>query len=183
MPLEDAVTSASRILGRALEDGVRATTTISVAFGCPFEGRVDPGRVLELARTAVSAGAAEVVFADTIGVAVPTQVATLVGAALELGTPIGVHLHNTRNTGIACAFAALTAGATVLDASVGGAGGCPFAPDATGNVATEDLVYLLHGEGIDTGIDLDELVDVARWLEGQLGHGLDGLVHRAGTFP
>ena len=111
----------------------------------------------------------------------PSQATKLVESGLELGVPIGVHLHNTRNTAIACAYAALNAGATVFDASVGGAGGCPFAPNATGNVATEDLVYLLHGEGVETGIDLDALIDVARWLEEQLGRRLDGLVHRAGS--
>jgi hydroxymethylglutaryl-CoA lyase/(R)-citramalyl-CoA lyase len=178
--VEEAASAAEAILARAQIDGIRATVTISVSFGCPFEGAVDPGVVVELARRAAAGGAAEVVFADTIGVAVPSQATKLVESGLQLGVPVGVHLHNTRNTAIACAYAALTAGATVLDASVGGAGGCPFAPNATGNVATEDLVYLLHGEGVETGIDLDALIEVARWLEGQLGHGLDGLVHRAG---
>lgn len=181
--MEGAIAAAEAILARAATDGVRATATISVSFGCPFEGAADPGVVLELGRRAVKAGAAEVVFADTIGVAVPSQVKRLVAGGLELGAPIGVHLHNTRNTAIACAYAALEAGATVFDASVGGAGGCPFAPNATGNVATEDLVYLLHGEGVETGIDLDALIEVAGWLEGQLGHVLDGLVHRASSFP
>jgi isopropylmalate/homocitrate/citramalate synthase len=106
----------------------------------------------------------------------------IVGRARPLDVPLGVHLHNTRNTAIACAYAALEVGATVFDASVGGAGGCPFAPNATGNVATEDLVYLLHGEGIETGIDLDALIGVASWLEAELGRPLDGLVHRAGGF-
>jgi hydroxymethylglutaryl-CoA lyase/(R)-citramalyl-CoA lyase len=178
--LEEAATTAEAILLTAAQDGMRATATISVSFGCPFEGAVDPGRVLTLARQAAGAGAAEVVFADTIGVAVPAQVKHLIGEAQALSVPVGVHLHNTRNTAIACAYAALEAGATVFDASVGGAGGCPFAPSATGNVATEDLVYLLHGEGVDTGIDLDALIEVAIWLEGQLGRRLDGLVHRAG---
>ena len=178
--MEEAVAAAETALGRASADGIRATATISVAFGCPFEGAVDPGVVLELARRASDAGAAEVVFADTIGVAVPSQATKLVEEGLRFGIPIGVHLHNTRNTAIACAYAALHAGATVFDASVGGAGGCPFAPNATGNVATEDLVYLLHGEGVETGIDLDALIEVAHWLEQQLGRRLDGLVHRAG---
>ncbi len=179
--VEEAVAGAETILARASQDGIRATVTISVAFGCPFEGAVDAGVVQELARRASDAGAAEVVFADTIGVAVPSQATKLVEAGLELGVPIGVHMHNTRNTAIACAYVALNAGATVFDASVGGAGGCPFAPNATGNVATEDLVYLLHGEGMETGIDLDALIDVARWLEEQLGRQLDGLVHRVGN--
>jgi len=178
--LEEAAAAAEAILLSAAQDSIRATATISVVFGCPFEGAVDPGVVLELARRATGAGAAEVVFADTIGVALPSQVTQLVGAGLGLGIPVGIHLHNTRNTAIACAYAALNAGATVFDASVGGAGGCPFAPNATGNVATEDLVYLLHGERVETGIDLDALIEVAGWLEEQLGRRLDGLVHRAG---
>ena len=121
-------------------------------------------------------------FADTIGVGVPRQVRRLIPEAVGLGIPVGVHLHNTRNTGYANAIAALESGATMLDASVGGIGGCPFAPRATGNIATEDLVYLLHGEGIETGIDLDGLVAVAEWLEGVLGHQLEGQIYRAGTF-
>jgi hydroxymethylglutaryl-CoA lyase len=181
--VEEAVAAAEAMLISAAQDGIRATATISVAFGCPFEGAVDPGVVLELAGRAAAAGAAEVVFADTIGVALPSQATKLVEAGLELGIPVGVHLHNTRNTAIACAYAALNAGATVFDASVGGAGGCPFAPNATGNVATEDIVYMLQGEGVDTGIDIDALIEVARWLEGQLGRGLDGLVHRSSPFP
>ena len=107
---------------------------------------------------------------------------TLVAAAVQVGLPIGVHLHNTRNTGYANAIAALEAGASMLDASIGGIGGCPFAPRATGNIATEDLVYLLHGEGIETGVDLDALVGVAEWLEDVLGRPLEGQVYRAGTF-
>jgi hydroxymethylglutaryl-CoA lyase/(R)-citramalyl-CoA lyase len=181
--VDDAVVAAASIVARAADEGIRATATISVAFGCPFEGAVDPERVLALAGEIVAAGAVEVVFADTIGVAVPGQVKDLVRRSQPLDVPLGVHLHNTRNTAIACAYAALEAGATVFDGSVGGAGGCPFAPNATGNVSTEDLVYLLHGEGIETGIDLEALIEVARWLETQLGHPLDGLVHRAGRFP
>src|SRR5262249_57713087 len=106
----------------------------------------------------------------------------LVSEAVKLGKPVGVHLHNTRSTGFANAYGAVAAGATVLDSSVGGIGGCPFAPRATGNIATEDLVYMLHGEGIETGIDLDELIGVAQWLEGVLGRQLEGQVYRAGSF-
>jgi hydroxymethylglutaryl-CoA lyase/(R)-citramalyl-CoA lyase len=144
---------------------------------------VDPGKVLELARRFAAAEADEVVFADTVGVGVPRQVRELVGTATaELSCPVGVHLHNTRNTGFANAFAAVEAGASVLDASVGGIGGCPFAPRATGNISTEDLVYLLHGEGIETGIDLEALIGVSEWLEGVLGRQLEGQVYRAGVF-
>jgi isopropylmalate/homocitrate/citramalate synthase len=180
---EESVAAAAGIVARAHTDGIRATVTIGVAFGCPFEGAVDPSDVLRFAEDVAGAGADEIVFADTIGVAVPRQVKQLVAAAVAMQMkPVGVHLHNTRNTGFANAYAALEAGATVLDASVGGIGGCPFAPRATGNVSTEDLVYMLHGEGVGTGIDLDELVTVAEWLEGVLERELPGQVYRAGTF-
>jgi isopropylmalate/homocitrate/citramalate synthase len=180
--VEETLASAERMLAHAGGDGVRFTATVGTAFGCPFEGAVDPGRVAEIAARLAAAGAAEVVLADTVGVGVPRQVTDLLGRVSGLGVPVGVHLHNTRNTGYANAVAALEAGATVFDASVGGIGGCPFAPRATGNVATEDLVYLLHGEGVDTGIDLDALIRVAEWLEGQLGRELEGQVYKAGTF-
>ena len=164
---------------RAIVDaaGVPTTVTISVAFGCPFEGRVDPGDVAELA--APFAGRAEVVLADTIGVATPSQVRALV----ERTRAEGFHGHNTRNTGYANALAALEGGAGVIDASVGGLGGCPYAPRATGNVATEDLVYLLEGEGIETGVDLDGLIGTSEWLEGILGRRLEGYLYRAGRWP
>jgi isopropylmalate/homocitrate/citramalate synthase len=171
--LDEAVARVERILAEASEP---ATVTISVAFGCPFEGRVDPGRVVDL--TSRFAGA-EVVLADTIGVAVPSEVRALV----ERTGASGFHGHNTRNTGYASALAAVEAGATVLDASVGGLGGCPYAPRASGNVATEDLVWLLEREGVDTGVDLDALVETAQWLEGIFGRKLEGQLYRAGTWP
>lgn len=178
----DSVAAAARIVARAREDGLRSTVTISASFGCPFEGLVDPGRVVEIAAQVAEAAPDEIVLADTIGVGVPRQVRELVSAVAQLGLPVGAHLHNTRNTGYANAVAAVEAGATLLDASLGGIGGCPFAPRATGNIATEDLVYLLHGEGIETGVDLDALIGVAEWLEKALGHQLEGQVYRAGTF-
>jgi isopropylmalate/homocitrate/citramalate synthase len=180
--VEESLVAAERIVARAHGDGLRATVTIGASFGCPFEGAVDPARVLEMAARLAAAGSDEVVFADTIGVGVPKQVRQLVGEGVKLGVPVGAHLHNTRNTGIANAYAAVDAGASVLDASVGGIGGCPFAPKATGNICTEDLVYLLHGEGVETGIDLDALIEVAEWLEGVLGRQLPGQVYRAGAF-
>jgi isopropylmalate/homocitrate/citramalate synthase len=173
--LEEAVTRAEAILDAA--GGTPATVTISVCFGCPCEGRVGPGVVVELA--ARVAGRAEVVLADTIGVATPSAVRALV----SLTGAAGFHGHNTRNTGYANCLAALEAGARLLDASVGGLGGCPYAPRATGNVATEDLLYLLEGEGVETGVDLDAVVAVSEWLEGVLGRQLEGYVHRAGTWP
>src|SRR5437773_1715619 len=151
------------------------TLTISVAFGCPFEGRVDPGVVASIAER--FSGRAEIVLADTIGVATPSQVRGLV----ERTHATGAHLHNTRNTGYANALAALDAGATLLDASCGGLGGCPYAPRATGNIATEDLVYLLEGEGVEAGIDLDELIATSAWLADVLGRQLEGYVYRAGA--
>ena len=157
------------------------SVSISVSFGCPFEGEVAPEMVLALAERCVVAGAGEVIFADTIGVGVPRQARDLVERGTGLGVPIGVHLHNTRNTGFANAYAALEAGAEVFESSVGGLGGCPFAPRATGNVATEDLVFLLHGEGVETGVDLDALISVSEWLEGVLGRALPGQVYRAGA--
>ncbi len=175
--VEEAASAAERILARAREDGIRATVTLSTAFGCPFEGAVDPGRVTALAERLVAGGTDEIVYADTIGVGVPRQVKELL--AVSVGVPVGVHLHNTRNTGFANAYAALEAGATVFDASIGGIGGCPFAPRATGNIATEDLVYLLHGEGVETGVDLGALIGVAEWLESVLGRELEGQVYRA----
>ena len=181
--VEGSLETALRIVARARADGIRVAVTVSVAFGCPFEGPVDEGRVLELAAEIAAGHPDTILLADTIGVGVPTQARRLISRAVELGVPIGGHFHNTRNTGYANALAALEAGATVLDASVGGLGGCPFAPRATGNIATEDLVYLLHGEGVDTGIDLDALIAVSVWLEGVLGRQLEGQVYRAGTFP
>ncbi len=180
--VDEALAGAARILARAREDGLPSTVPISVAFGCPFEGAVAPETVLGLAEEAIELGAGEVVFADTIGVATPTQVRHMVVEAVKFARPVGVHRHNTRSTGFANAWAALEWGASIFDASIGGVGGCPFAPRATGNIATEDLVYLLHGEGVDTGIDLDELIGVAVWLEGELGRELPGQVYRAGSF-
>ncbi len=180
--VEDSIAAAEQIVTRAREDGIHASLTISVAFGCPFEGRVDPGRVVEIAERLAVTDPDELVLADTIGVATPTQVRTLLERVAELGKPVGGHFHNTRNTGFANAYAALEAGVSVLDASVGGLGGCPFAPKATGNIATEDLVYLLEGEGVESGVDLDALIAVSEWLEELLGRRLDGYVYRAGPF-
>ncbi len=164
-----------------IDTDLPVSVSISVSFGCPFAGEVLPETVLALAERCVAAGAGEIVFADTIGVGVPHQARELVERGKGLGVPVGVHLHNTRNTGFANAYAALEAGAEVFESSVGGLGGCPFAPRATGNIATEDLVFLLHGEGVETGIDLDALIGVSEWLEGVLGRALPGQVYRAGA--
>ena len=173
--LDEATKRASRI---ATARPAKTTVTISVAFGCPFEGRVDPAVVSGLAVHFRRLGVDEIVLADTIGVATPLQVRDLI----KQTKADGFHGHNTRNTGFANAYAALEAGATTLDASVGGLGGCPFAPRATGNIATEDLVYMLEGDGVETGVDLDELISISEWLEGLLGRQLEGQVYRAGRF-
>jgi hydroxymethylglutaryl-CoA lyase/(R)-citramalyl-CoA lyase len=175
--LEEAVARAQAVL--ALADRP-STVTVSCAFGCPFEGEVDPGAVADLCERV---GGDELVLADTIGVAVPRRVRHLVERVAILGRPVGFHGHNTRNTGYASAWAALEGGAAILDASVGGLGGCPFSPQATGNVATEDLVWQLERGGVATGVDVDAVVEVALWLEGVLGRRLEGYVHRAAPFP
>ena len=178
----DATELAGRLVERARLDGVRVSVTLSVAFGCPFEGRVEPKVVLDIAEQVGMAKPDEIVLADTIGVGVPSQVCELVEGTLAFVTTVGCHFHDTRNTGIANSAAAVETGATVLDASVGGTGGCPFAPKATGNISTEDLVYLLHGMGYETGIDLDALIECAAWLAERLGKGLPGQVYKAGNF-
>jgi len=179
MGLEEAATAAAEIVQAAHEQGLRATVTLAASFGCPFEGKVDPGVVAEHARR--QAAADELMLADTIGVGVPGQVKTLL-RAVDVDIPVGLHLHNTRNTGYANAYAGLEEGVTLFDASVGGLGGCPFAPRATGNIATEDLLYLLEGEGIDSGVDLGGVIGVAEWLSGVLGRPPPGLVHRTDRF-
>jgi isopropylmalate/homocitrate/citramalate synthase len=181
--VEASIAAAEEIVARSRADGLRAGLTISVAFGCPFEGPVSPDRVVEIAERLASTEPDELLLADTIGVATPSQVRWLLERVAALGRPVGGHFHNTRNTGFANAYAALEAGVSMLDASVGGLGGCPFAPKATGNIGTEDLVYLLEGEGVDTGVDLDALIDVSKWLEELLGRQLEGYVYRAGRFP
>jgi (R)-citramalyl-CoA lyase len=180
---EEGLKTALALVARARSERVPITVTLSVAFGCPFEGPVPPERVLSIVEQLMAIPPDEICLADTIGVAVPTQVKELVGGARRVGATVGAHFHNTRNTGYANAVAALEEGAVALDASVGGAGGCPFAPKATGNIATEDLAYLLRGMGIDTGIDLDVLIETSRWLGAQLGTELPGMVARAGDFP
>jgi len=177
------VETALSLVRRARADRMPITVTISVAFGCPFEGPVPPQRVLGIVERLMEVPADEISLADTIGVGVPGQVTELVGEARKLGATVGAHFHNTRNTGYANAVAALDAGVVSLDSSVGGAGGCPFAPKATGNIATEDLAYLLRGMGLDTGIDIDRLVECSLWLGGQLGKELSGMLARAGDYP
>jgi len=183
MDMATAAAVAESIVAAAHADGRTASVTLAVAFGCPFEGPVEQAAVRGLADRMLAAGADEILFADTIGVAVPGQVSSVIAASAGQGAAVGVHLHDTRNTAIANAVAALAVGATVFDASVGGLGGCPFAPGATGNVATEDLVHLFQREGIETGIDLAALIRIAHWLAALLGHPLTGAIQRAGPGP
>ncbi|HEY2486360.1 MAG TPA: hydroxymethylglutaryl-CoA lyase [Candidatus Binataceae bacterium] len=170
------------IFERARGDAVELTGTIATSFGCPFEGAVSPERVMRLATKFVEAGAAEVDFADTVGMAVPPQIERMVLRARREfpDVRVGIHVHNTRNIGLANAYAAVQAGADVLDASTGGAGGCPFAPKATGNIPMEDLVFMLEGIGIDTGINLEKLIETSRWFEELLQHALPAMLPKAG---
>ena len=179
----EGLKTALALVARARSDRVPITVTISVAFGCPFEGPVPPERVLSIVEHLMAVPPDEICLADTIGVGVPTQAHELVRGARALGAAVGAHFHNTRNTGYANATAAVEEGVVSLDASVGGAGGCPFAPNATGNIATEDLVYLLRGLGVETGIDLESLIETSRWLGERLGKSLPGMLARAGDYP
>jgi len=181
--VEQGIQTALALVARSRADRVPVTVTVSVAFGCPFEGPVPPERVLGIVERLMAVPPDEVCLADTIGVGVPRQVHELVRGARGLGASVGAHFHNTRNTGYANAVTALEEGVVSLDASVGGAGGCPFAPNATGNIATEDLVYLLRGMGVETGIHLDVLIHTSRWLGGKLGKERPGMVARAGDYP
>ncbi|MGE0483294.1 MAG: hydroxymethylglutaryl-CoA lyase [Gammaproteobacteria bacterium] len=178
----DVVTAMAQ---RAREAGRFFGVTIAASFGCPFEGEVAPARVVEFARILAAAGVDEIALADSIGVAVPADVTRLVAAVRPVlgAIPLRVHFHNTRNTGIGNVYAAIEAGVRIVDASCGGVGGCPFAPGATGNVGTEDVLYLLHRMGYATGIDLDAVIATAKWLEGPLDATMPAMVSRAGAFP
>ena len=182
---EESIASWLDIARSARAAGLRAQVTVSTAFGCPFEGEVPVARVVEIARRVAEGGPFELALADTIGVGVPSQVTELVGRVREAlpGLALRCHFHNTRNTGLANAYAAIAAGVTVLDASIGGIGGCPFAPAATGNIPTEDLIYMLARMGIRTGVDLEALIATGRWLEGELGRQVPGALVKAGSFP
>lgn len=182
---DESVLAWKQIARAAQAAGVRAQVTISAAFGCPFEGEVPPARVLELVQRVAEEQPLEIALADTIGVAVPSQVSDLIAAVRGLlsDVPLRCHFHNTRNTGIANAYAAVQAGVRALDASLGGIGGCPFAPAATGNIATEDLVYMLDRMGVRTGLNLEQLLESSRWVQERLGRPVPGMLVKAGGFP
>ena len=169
----------------AAKGRIPAAITVGAAFGCPFEGEVPLARLLRVVEAAMAEDPFELALADTIGVATPRDVAERVGAvrAEFPDVPLRLHLHNTRNTGIANAWAGVMAGVRIFDASLGGVGGCPFAPRATGNIATEDLAYMLERAGVGTGLDLAACIEAAAWLEAELGHTVPGMVMKAGPFP
>ena len=182
---DEACRQAAALVSRAREAGVLTTVTIGASFGCPFEGEVTEERLREVVARVVDAGPDELALADTIGVAVPTAVTSRLALAAGVAgdVPLRLHLHDTRHTGVANAVAAHAAGVRTLDASIGGTGGCPFAPNATGNVATEDLVYLFDRMGVGTGLDLATTTATTAWLEERLGKRLPGALLRAGSFP
>ena len=185
MTTDESIDAWLSIAKRAKANGKIANVMISSAFGCPFEGEVSPQRIVDIAKRLVEAEPAEVAIADSIGVAVPNQVSELLGMLKDAldSMPLRCHLHNTRNTGLANAQAAIEAGVTYLDSSIGGIGGCPFAPAATGNIPTDDLLYLLDRSGIETGVSLAKIIDISRWLEDQLGRGVPAMLPKAGMFP
>lgn len=186
VPTRDSIDAWLKIAKRAKDNGKIANVMISSAFGCPYEGEIEPKRIVEIARAVMEAGPHELGIADSIGVAVPAQIADVAGMlrdALGDAIPLRFHLHNTRNTGLANAQAAVDAGAASIDASIGGIGGCPFAPAATGNIATDDLVYLLSRSGIETGVSLQKVIAASDWLEQQLGRSVPAMLPKAGPFP
>jgi hydroxymethylglutaryl-CoA lyase len=185
MSSDESLAMCGEVVRLARAHGRRAQVTISTAFGCPFDGEVDPERVLAMARAAAEADPVEIAIADTIGVAGPAEVSRLVRrvAAAIKPVPVRVHFHNTRNTGLANVWAAVEAGAKTVDASLGGIGGCPYAPRATGNVPTEDVAYLLERSGYRTGLNLDRLIESALWLGSAMGREVPGMLSRAGGFP
>jgi len=182
---DESLAMCCEVVRLARQEGRRAQITISTAFGCPFDGEVDPQRVVDMAKRAAASGPVEVALADTIGVAAPRDVADLVTRVKTAiaPLPVRVHFHNTRNTGLANVWAAVSAGAATVDASLGGLGGCPFAPRATGNVPTEDVVYMLERSGYHTGLDLNRVIEAEEWLASNMGRELPGMVSRAGNFP
>jgi hydroxymethylglutaryl-CoA lyase len=182
---EGSVAAAKAIIAMAQDAGLKGQATIAATFGCPFEGEVGEDRVVAMAVALAEAGPVEVALADTIGVADPAHVSRLVArvVAAIAPLPVRVHFHNTRGTGLANVWAAVEAGASVVDAALGGLGGCPFAPGAAGNVASEDVIYMLHRAGAATGMDLSKLIEANHWLAGVMGRNLPGMVAQAPAFP
>lgn len=181
----ESVNDVATIAAAASDAGIPVTATISAAWGCPFEGEVPVDRLVEVSRRLAGTGVAEIALGDTIGVADPWSVTQRIGAVTDVvdGIPLRVHFHDTRNTGIANAFAAIQSGVSILDASVGGIGGCPFAPAATGNIATDDLVYMLNRGHFDHGVSLGSLIGVSGEVETFLGKPVSAMLPKAGDFP
>lgn len=184
MSSDDSVAEFRAIAPIAKQAGRRIVAVIATAYGCPFEGEISPARVASMAEAMLDGGADQVIFADTIGAAAPRDITTVHETCRDIigATPWGVHLHNTRNTGYTNLLAALDCGAEVIDAAIGGLGGCPFAPRATGNIATEDVHYLLHRQGIKTGLDHDRLAKLVEWLAERVPDKITGQLSRAGWF-
>jgi hydroxymethylglutaryl-CoA lyase len=185
-PIQDSINAWLEMSAEAKQAGMRANCMVSSAFGCPFEGEVPLSRVLDIVKQIMEGEPVELGFADSIGVGVPTQVTEMIGAVKDLvgnEVPIRFHFHNTRNTGLANAQAAVEAGVDSLDASIAGIGGCPFAPAATGNIPTDDLLYMLDRSGVETGVSLDKIVETSHWLEEQLGRATPAMLPKAGIFP
>ncbi|MEN7342277.1 MAG: hydroxymethylglutaryl-CoA lyase [Pseudomonadota bacterium] len=185
VPTAQSIDDFKRIAAQAREANIKVAVTLSAAFGCPFEGEVPAQRVIEVAEAVMAAEPCEIALADSIGVGVPTQVTSLVSAVRRVApeTPLRCHFHNTRNTGMANAMAAIQAGVAALDSSIGGIGGCPFAPAATGNIPTDDLVYMLERSGVATGVSLDALISISGWLADVLEHDVPAMLPKAGDFP
>lgn len=182
---DESVAVSKEIIKLATKEGLKAQVTISTAWGCPFEGEIDPGVVVDMAKELADAGPREIAIADTIGVAAPIRVREIFEAVKDAlpGMPLRAHFHNTRNTGIANAWAAYEAGVRILDSSVAGLGGCPFAPRATGNIGTDDLLYMLDRSGVASGVDLEKVIALAAWIEDILGRPVPSMVAHAGGFP
>jgi hydroxymethylglutaryl-CoA lyase len=185
VPTAKSIADWLEIAREAHAAGIRCSVTISAAFGCPFEGEVPLQRILDIAEQVAEGGPVEIALADSIGVGVPSQVTQMLAAVRGRlpDMPLRCHFHNTRNTGLANAYAAALSGVSALDASIGGIGGCPFAPAATGNIPTDDLVYMLNRSGIYTGVDLDRIIATSDWLAETLGRGVPAMLPRAGNFP
>lgn len=181
----DSIKAWLEMAAEAKQEGMRANVMVSSAFGCPFEGEVPLSHVLEIVKRVMEGNPVELGFADSIGVGVPAQVTEMIAAVREIApeVPLRFHFHNTRNTGIANAYAAVEAGVDSLDASIGGIGGCPFAPAATGNISTDDLLYMLDRSGVETGVSLDKIVATSHWLQEQLGRDVPAMLPKAGIFP
>ena len=182
---QESIDNWLSIAAEAKSAGIRTSVVIACSFGCPYEGEIDPEHIASIAEQVLEGKPDVLGLADSVGVVVPSQIKRTFSLVKELAPsiPLRTHLHNTRNTGLANAAAAVEAGVSIIDASTGGIGGCPFAPRATGNIPTDDLLYMLDRSGIETGVDLRQVVKTTDWLEEQLGRAVPAMVPKAGIFP